>query len=76
MNSFSKRFRCSSLSPCAFQERTGISSTDLFTYNVTKDGKRFVVNRYVKPENIAPLEVLLHAGGMSGNSCHCSQVKS
>ena len=45
-----------------FQARAGISSTDLFTYDVTKDGKRFIVNRYVKPESIAPLTVVLNAG--------------
>jgi len=45
-----------------FQARAGISSTDLFTYDVSKDGKRFIVNRYVKPDEIAPLIVVLHAG--------------
>ena len=45
-----------------FQARAGISSTDLFTYDVTKDGKKFIVNRYVKPDAIAPLIVVLHAG--------------
>ena len=45
-----------------FQARAGISSTDLFTYDVTKDGKRFIVNRYVKPQTIAPLIVVLHSG--------------
>ncbi len=38
-----------------------ISSSDLVTYDVTKDGKRFLVNRYVKPEHIQPLTILLHA---------------
>ncbi|HXR32472.1 MAG TPA: protein kinase [Verrucomicrobiae bacterium] len=46
----------------AFQARAGISSTDLFTYDVTKDGKRFIVNRYVRPEAVAPLVVVLGAG--------------
>ena len=40
--------------------RAPISSTDIFTYDVSKDGKRFLVNRYVKPEHIAPLTILLH----------------
>jgi eukaryotic-like serine/threonine-protein kinase len=40
--------------------RAPISSTDLFTYDVGKDGKRFLVNRYVKPEHVAPLTVLLN----------------
>jgi eukaryotic-like serine/threonine-protein kinase len=42
--------------------RAPISSTDVFTYDVAKDGKRFLVNRYVKPERVAPLTILLHAG--------------
>jgi Tol biopolymer transport system component len=46
----------------AFQARAGISSTDLFTYDVTKDGKKFIVNRYVKPEAVAPLVVVLRVG--------------
>jgi len=41
--------------------RAPISSTDAFTYDVTKDGKRFLVNRYVSPEHVAPLTILLHA---------------
>ena len=39
--------------------RAPISSTDIFTYDVAKDGKRFLVNRYVKPEHVAPLTILL-----------------
>jgi eukaryotic-like serine/threonine-protein kinase len=42
--------------------RAPISSTDAFTYDVTKDGKRFLVNRYVSPEHVAPLTILLHTG--------------
>jgi hypothetical protein len=42
--------------------RAPISSTDLFTYDVTKDGQRFLVNRYVPPEQSAPLTMLLNAG--------------
>jgi len=41
--------------------RAPVSSTDLFTYDVAKDGKRFLVNRYVKPEHIEPLTVVLNA---------------
>ena len=41
--------------------RAAISSTDVFTYDVAKDGKRFLVNRYAKPELVAPLTILLHA---------------
>ena len=40
--------------------------TDVFTYDVAKDGKRFLVNRYVKPDHVAPLTILLHAP--AGNS--------
>jgi hypothetical protein len=39
--------------------RAPISSTDIFTYDVAKDGKRFLVNRYVNPEHIPPLTILL-----------------
>jgi Tol biopolymer transport system component len=41
--------------------RAAISSTDVFTYDVAKDGKRFLVNRYVKPEHVPPLTILLNA---------------
>src|ERR1022692_5114632 len=41
--------------------RAPISSTDVFTYDVVKDGKRFLVNRYVKPEHVPPLTILLNA---------------
>jgi serine/threonine protein kinase len=43
------------------QSRAQISSTDIFSYDVAKDGKRFLVNRYVKPEHIPPLTILLNA---------------
>jgi eukaryotic-like serine/threonine-protein kinase len=48
--------------------RAPISSTDVFTYDVAKDGKRFLVNRYVKPEHVEPLSILLQAA--SGNSSY------
>ena len=41
--------------------RAPISSSDLFTYDVARDGKRFLVNRYVKPDYVQPLTVLLNA---------------
>ena len=41
--------------------RAQISSTDLFTYDVTKDGQRFLMNRYSKPQRIAPLQIILNA---------------
>jgi len=41
--------------------RAPINSADLFTYDVTKDGQRFLVNRYAKPQQVAPLHVVLNA---------------
>jgi len=41
--------------------RAPISSTDLFTYDVTKDGKRFLVNQYLKPDHVTPLTIVEHA---------------
>ena len=41
--------------------RAPLASTDLFTYDVTKDGQRFLVNRHVKPEHVMPLTIVLHA---------------
>ena len=41
--------------------RAPISSTDLFTYDVSKDGQRFLVNQYMKPEHIEPLTIVQHA---------------
>ncbi len=46
-----------------FHGRAGISSTDVFSYAAAKDGKRFLVNRYVKPERVTPLTIVLHAAG-------------
>lgn len=43
------------------QLRAPVSSTDLFSYDVTKDGQRFLVNRYVKPQQVAPLRIVLNA---------------
>ena len=41
--------------------RPYISSTDLFTYDVTRDGSRFLVDRYFRPASIPPLNIVLHA---------------
>ncbi len=41
--------------------RSNVSSTDLFTYDVSPDGKRFLVNRYQKPAQIQPLNIILNA---------------
>jgi len=43
------------------QLRAKVSSRDLFNYDVTKDGQRFLVNRYAKPQQITPLGVVLNA---------------
>jgi eukaryotic-like serine/threonine-protein kinase len=45
--------------------RAPISSTDVSTYDVAKDGKRFLVNRFVKPEHVAPLTILLNTPSTS-----------
>jgi Tol biopolymer transport system component len=51
------------------QGRAPISSTDVFTYDAAKDGKRFLVNRYVKPEHVEPLSILLNvAVGSAGGA--------
>ena len=41
--------------------RAYISSTDTFTYDVARDGSRFLVNYYLRPASITPLTILLHA---------------
>ena len=45
-----------------FRGRAPVSSTDAFSYDVSKDGKRFLVNRYIKPDKIEPLTIMLNAG--------------
>jgi Tol biopolymer transport system component len=37
------------------------SSSDIFSYDVTRDGMRFLVNRYVKPEHSTILTIVLNA---------------
>ena len=41
--------------------RAPVSSTDLYKYDVAKDGKRFLVNRYLQPANLPPLNIVLNA---------------
>jgi hypothetical protein len=41
--------------------RTHISSTDLYTYDVTRDGQRFLVNRFLKANHPTPLTIILNA---------------
>jgi len=43
--------------------RAAISSTDVFNYDVARDGRRFLVNQYVKPDQAAPLNIVINAGG-------------
>jgi Tol biopolymer transport system component len=43
------------------QFRAQVSSTDIFNYDITRDGQRFLVNRYAKPQQVAPLHVVLNA---------------
>ena len=43
------------------RSRAPISNTDVFSYDVSKDGSRFIVNRYVKPSSVPPLDILLNA---------------
>ena len=50
-----------------FHGRAAISSTDVFSYDVSKDGKRFLVNRYVKPDHITPLTIVLNASARAAN---------
>jgi hypothetical protein len=42
------------------QLRAQVSSTDLFNYDVSKDGQRFLVNRYAKPPQVTPLHIVLN----------------
>jgi hypothetical protein len=41
--------------------RPHVSSTDQYTYDVTRDGKRFLVNRFVKADRPAPLSIVLNS---------------
>ena len=43
--------------------RPSVSSSDMFNYDVTSDGQRFIVDRYVKPAQTAPLSIILNATG-------------
>ncbi len=57
-----EKFSTGSASPLfQIHGRAPISNTDLFTYDVSKDGKRFLVNRYAKPDRVEPLTVVLNA---------------
>ena len=40
--------------------RAQVSSTDVFTYDVTRDGNLFLVNRYWKPPSVEPLSIVMN----------------
>ena len=48
--------------------RAPLSNTDVFSYDVVKDGSRFIVNRYVKPSSVPPLGILLNATAAAAES--------
>ena len=50
--------------------RAPISSSDLFTYDVARDGRRFLVNRYLKPTYVQPLNIILNAEGSQEPASH------
>ena len=41
--------------------RPSVSSSDMFNYDVTSDGQRFIVDRYVKPAQTPALSIILNA---------------
>jgi dipeptidyl aminopeptidase/acylaminoacyl peptidase len=43
--------------------RASVSSSDFFSYDVTPDGQRFLIDRYVKPGETPPLSIILNALG-------------
>jgi serine/threonine protein kinase/Tol biopolymer transport system component len=45
----------------ATNSRPYISSTDLFTYDVNREGTRFIVDRYYRPANVPPLNIVLNS---------------
>ena len=45
----------------AIDTRPPLSSTDLFMYDVSPDGKRFLVNRYQNPAHVPPLNIILNS---------------
>ena len=47
------------------QLRTPVSSTDMFSYDVNKDGQRFLVNRYTRSQAMSSPHILLNATASS-----------
>ena len=40
--------------------RAPVSYSDSYSYDVTADGQRFLVNQYVKPVSVQPLNLVLN----------------
>lgn len=47
------------------QLRAPVSSTDIFSYDVTKDGQRFLVNRYTRSQAMSSPHIVLNATASS-----------
>jgi Tol biopolymer transport system component len=45
----------------SIRSRPPISDTDLYSYDVSKDGQKFLVNAYQKPVSVPPLDIVLNA---------------
>jgi len=45
----------------ATNSRPYVSSTDLFMYDVSHDGTRFIVDRYFRPATVPPLNIVLNS---------------
>jgi eukaryotic-like serine/threonine-protein kinase len=43
----------------SLRARMALSSTDVFSYDVTRDGQKFIVNRYISPDRVSPLEIAI-----------------
>ncbi len=41
--------------------RSAVSSSDLYSYDVTPDGQRFLIDRYRKPSSTQPLSIILNS---------------
>jgi hypothetical protein len=47
------------------QLRATVSSTDMFSYDVSKTGQRFLANRYAKSPESSPPHIVLNATASS-----------
>jgi hypothetical protein len=41
--------------------RSAVSSSDLFSYDVTSDGQKFLIDSYRKPASTQPLSIILNS---------------